>query len=58
MADRLLPFGSDSPAGIRPNAGGGGGITSSSIDAVLGFLDNDNTLAPNTGNVDLALSAG
>lgn len=59
MADRLLPFGSGaSTAGIRPHAGGGGGVTASSIDAVLGFLDNDNALAPNTGNVDLPLAAG
>lgn len=55
MADRLLPFGSGaSTAGISPH----GGISSSSIDAVLGFLDNDGTVAPNTGNVDLPLAAG
>lgn len=59
MADRLLPFGSGAAtAGIRPHAGGGGGISASSIDAVLGFLDNDNAIAPNTGNVDLPLAAG
>lgn len=57
MADRLLPFGADSPPGLRPHASGSG-ITASNIDAVLGFLDNDTTLAPNTGNVDLPLSAG
>ncbi len=57
MSDRLLPFGSgQATAGLRPN--GAPGITASSIDAVLGFLDNDTTFAPNTGNVDLPLAAG
>lgn len=41
MSDRLLPFGSDSQPGLRPNAQGSGGITATEIDAVLGFIDND-----------------
>lgn len=40
MSDRLLPFGSLTKPGGRPNAGGGPGITTKSIDQVLGFLDN------------------
>lgn len=38
MADRLLPFGADSPAGIKPHASGDG-ILKSNLDAVLGFVD-------------------
>lgn len=38
MADRLLPFGADSPAGVRPHASGDG-ILKSDIDTVLGFID-------------------
>jgi hypothetical protein len=43
MSDRLLPFGSLTKPGTRPNAGGGSGITATSIDAVLGFIDNTTT---------------
>lgn len=35
MSDRLLPFGNDTPSGIRPH----GGVLASSIDKVLGFID-------------------
>lgn len=38
MSDRLLPFGADSPAGGRPHAQGDG-ITKTSLDAVLNFID-------------------
>jgi hypothetical protein len=38
MSDRLLPFGADSPAGVRPHAQGSG-IQASNIDAVLNFID-------------------
>lgn len=38
MSDRLLPFGADSPPGIRPH-GGSTGVTKTSIDAVLNFID-------------------
>lgn len=38
MSDRLLPFGADSPSGIRPHAQGSG-IQATSIDAVLNFID-------------------
>lgn len=57
MADRLLPFGADTPQGLRPHAAGNG-IQASDLNAVLGFIDNDTTIAPNTGDVDLPLSAG
>jgi hypothetical protein len=53
MADRLLPFGADSPAGIKPHATGDG-ITATSIDAVLNFIDG--TFLPN-GDVDESLSS-
>jgi hypothetical protein len=39
LADRLLPFGADSPAGIRPHASGNG-IQKTDIDQMLGFIDN------------------
>lgn len=42
MSDRLLPFGYDTTPGLRPNAGGGGGIVATQIDAVLGFVDDPN----------------
>lgn len=54
MSDRLLPFGSDTPAGKRSHAGGGAGITASSIDAVLNFVDG--TFLAN-GNVDESLDS-
>ena len=38
MSDRLLPFGADSPPGGKPHASGDG-ITKTSIDAVLNFVD-------------------
>jgi hypothetical protein len=41
MSDRLLPFGSLTKPGLRPNAQGGTGITATTIDRVLGFIDND-----------------
>jgi hypothetical protein len=41
MADRLLPFGSLSTPGLRPNAQGGNGILASTIDAILNFTDNN-----------------
>jgi len=53
MSDRLLPFGADTPAGVRSHAAGGG-ITASSIDAVLNFVDG--TFLPN-GNVDESLGS-
>ena len=53
MSDRLLPFGSDSPVGGRPHAEGDG-ITKTSIDAVLNFLDGTFTA---NGNVDDSLSS-
>lgn len=44
MSDRLLPFGYNAtPPGLRPHAQGGVGIRASSIDAVLGFIDDNNT---------------
>lgn len=53
MADRLLPFGADSPSGIRPHATGDG-IQTSSIDAVLNFIDG--TFLAN-GDVDESLTS-
>jgi hypothetical protein len=53
MADRLLPFGADSPPGLKPHASGDG-ITANSIDAVLNFLDG--TFLPN-GDVDESLTS-
>jgi len=53
MADRLLPFGADSPGGVRPHATGDG-IQTSSIDAVLNFIDGS-FLA--NGDVDESLSS-
>jgi hypothetical protein len=41
MADRLLPFGAVSPAGIQPN--GASLLISTELDAVLGFVDNVST---------------
>lgn len=38
MCDRLLPFGSDSPPGIRPHKVGDG-ILKTDLDKVLGFVD-------------------
>lgn len=38
MADRLLPFGADTPAGVRPHAAGSG-IQKTDLDRVLNFLD-------------------
>jgi hypothetical protein len=35
MADRLLPFGADSPEGLRPH----GGVLKKDLDSVLGFID-------------------
>lgn len=43
MSDRLLPFGSLTKPGGRPNAGGGAGITAKSLDQILGFIDNNET---------------
>ncbi len=42
MADRLLPFGADTPAGVRPHAAGNG-IVKTDLDKVLGFLDGTET---------------
>lgn len=53
MSDRLLPFGADSPPGVRPHAPGGG-ITKTSIDAVLNFIDG--TFAAN-GDVNESLTS-
>lgn len=53
MSDRLLPFGADSPPGIRPHASGDG-IAKTSIDAVLNFLDG--TFLPN-GDVNESLTS-
>lgn len=53
MSDRLLPFGTDSPEGERPHAGGNA-ITKTSIDAVLNFIDGTYT---NTGGVDESLTS-
>jgi hypothetical protein len=53
LSDRLLPFGANSPAGIRPHATGNG-IQKTDLDAVLGFVDgtpNDVALA-NDDNVN------
>lgn len=49
MADRLLPFGADSPSGIRPH----GGVQKTDLDAVLGFVDgtSDDTLLANKDNL-------
>lgn len=60
IADRLLPFGGDSPIGIRSHAGNTEGVTKQAIDSVLGFIDNTsgdegNELATNS---ELALSLG
>jgi hypothetical protein len=41
MSDRLLPFGSLTRKGERLNAGGSNGIEATTIDKVLGFIDND-----------------
>jgi hypothetical protein len=40
MSDRLLPFGSNSTPGLRPHQKNGG-IQASTIDKILGFIDND-----------------
>jgi hypothetical protein len=40
MSDRLLPFGSNSTPGLRPH-GKNGGIQTSTIDKILGFVDNN-----------------
>lgn len=53
MSDRLLPFGADSPPGIRPHAPGGG-ITKTSIDAVLNFIDGSFTA---NGDVNESLTS-
>lgn len=45
MSDRLLPFGADSPGGVKPN----GGVAKTDLDAVLGFIDGT--------DADTALSA-
>lgn len=52
MADRLVPFGADSPSGIRPHASGDG-IQKADIDRVLGFVDGagDDTLLSNLDNL-------
>ncbi len=38
MADRLLPFGADTPAGVRPHAAGSG-IQKEDLDKILNFID-------------------
>lgn len=38
MADRLLPFGADTPAGVKSHAAGSG-ISATDLDAVLNFVD-------------------
>ncbi len=38
MADRLLPFGADTPPGLRPH-GGDTGIRKTDLDKILGFID-------------------
>lgn len=53
MSDRLLPFGADSPPGGKPHASGDG-ITKTSIDAVLNFVDG--TFGA-SGDVDESLSS-
>ncbi len=52
MADRLVPFGADSPSGIRSHASGNG-ITKTDIDRVLGFVDgnSDDVLLSNRDNL-------
>lgn len=64
MSDRLLPFGSDSGEGLRPNKDIQT-IKASNLDALLGFLDADSgkaagTAAPLTNNVGdvLPLTSG
>jgi len=56
LADRLLPFGANTPAGGRPNAIGSG-IQVSQLDAVLGFINNQGT-ADNLQGTETALSGG
>lgn len=45
MSDRLLPFGADTPPGVRPHKAGDG-IQATNIDAVLNFVD----AAPTSGD--------
>jgi hypothetical protein len=52
LCDRLLPFGADSPAGIRPHAAGNG-IQKTDIDAVLGFIDGTPSDIPLSGGDNL-----
>lgn len=42
MADRLLPFGADTPGGVRPNAAGNG-IQKTDLDKILNFIDGTET---------------
>ena len=53
MSDRLLPFGADTPAGVRPHASGDG-ITATSIDSVLNFVDGTFL---SSGDVDESLAS-
>jgi hypothetical protein len=56
MSDRLLPFGANSPAGVRPNAQGAG-IQQTDLDAILGFVDTtvaDSTLAAEASGQSLS----
>lgn len=57
MSDRLLPFGSLTKPGLRPNAQGGTGITATSIDAILGFIDNDQSSIEANDNKSLQPTA-
>ena len=55
MSDRLLPFGSLSRPGLKPNAGGGNGVQVQDIDKILGFIDSPatsgvNNVAPTNGD--------